>query len=65
MTQTTDLWDVVAVGINSGAHRVIAAGKTEEDADAIVKLAVMRRGVEEEFFKAVPHGDNSGIEYMA
>jgi hypothetical protein len=51
----TKLFDVVAVNIETGATRRIATGEIEEEAEAIVKLAVMRRGVDEEFFKVVPH----------
>ena len=51
----SELSDVVAVNIATGAHRLIAEGKTERNADAIVSMAVMRRGVDDEFFKVVPH----------
>jgi hypothetical protein len=47
-------YDVVAVDIESGVVRIIAHAKDEENAEAIVKMAVMRRGVDEEFFSAVP-----------
>ena len=53
MSDHEALFDVVAVNIKTGAERVIASGKTEQNAEAIVKIAVMRRGVEEEFFKTV------------
>jgi hypothetical protein len=46
---------VVAVNIATGANRVMATGLTEENAEAYVAMAVARRGVEVEFFKAVPH----------
>ena len=48
------LFDVVAVNILTGAERFIANNKTERNAEAIVSIAVMRRGIEEEFFKTVP-----------
>jgi hypothetical protein len=48
------LYDVVAVNTATGAERTMATGKTREDADAIVAMAVARRGVDEEFFKMVP-----------
>jgi hypothetical protein len=57
-----ELFDVLAVNIETGKARVLAAGKTEAKADAIVSMAVLRRGVEDEFFKAVPHGNNAGHE---
>lgn len=50
------LFDVVAVNLKTGAERHIDTGKTERNAEAIVLMAVMRRGVEEEFFKTVPAG---------
>jgi len=48
------LFDVVAVNIETSRIRLIAVLKEEGDADAIVKMAVMRRGVDEEFFSSVP-----------
>lgn len=51
-----ELFDVVAVNLNTKAERLIAEAKTEKNAEAIVMMAVMRRGVEEEFFKIVPRG---------
>jgi len=48
------LFNVVAVNISTSRERIIAENKTECDAEAIVNMAVIRRGVEEEFFKAVP-----------
>jgi hypothetical protein len=50
-----ELYDVIAVNIESKKERVLAVGKTRKNADAIVNMAVARRGVEEEFFKKVPH----------
>ena len=58
------LFDVVATNIKTGAKRFIAQDKTEGNADAIVNMAVMRRGVDEEFFTAEPqdHGDQQAEE---
>ncbi len=61
-SDTTDLWDVVAVNLQTHEHRIIASGKWEADAEAIVSMAIMRRGVDDEFFKVVPHGNTGGIE---
>lgn len=47
------LYDVVAVNIKTGAVRLIAQGETNRNADAIESMAVMRRGVKEEFFSVV------------
>ena len=43
-------FNVVAVNIKTGERRVLERNKSERDAEAIVNMAVMRRGVEEEFF---------------
>ena len=48
------LYDVIATNIKTGKHRVIASGKSEMNAEAIVNIAVMRQGVDEEFFSARP-----------
>ena len=52
---TAPSFDVVAVNIQTGEERVIASRETERDAEAIVSMAVARRGVEKEFFKSIPH----------
>lgn len=51
------LFDVIEVEI-AAPHRVrvLNAAKTEANAEAIVKMAVMRRGVEHYFFKTCPTG---------
>lgn len=60
------MFDVLAVNINTGLVRIIAHGKNEKNAEAIVAMAVMRRGVEEEFFTEVPSGSHSnGMQYDA
>lgn len=57
-----DLYDVIAVNIETGATRTIAERKSERNADAIIAMAVMRRGTADEFFKAVLRGDHAGHE---
>lgn len=52
----SDFYDVVAVNISTGKVRVMATGKDKPNAEACVKFAVMRRGVEEEFFSEVTAG---------
>ena len=47
--QTADLYDVIAVNIKTGARRTLATDKTERNAEAIIAMAVARRGVQEEF----------------
>jgi hypothetical protein len=54
--RTEHLYDVVAVNIQSGRVRLMAEGKTRDNAEAVVTMAVMRRGVEEEFYAEVPAG---------
>ena len=52
-----DLVDVVEVQIKAPHdRRIMERGLTKENADAYIKLAVMRRGVETHFYKAVPDG---------
>ena len=54
MKPTEKLFNVVAVNLETGEERILAERKTERNADAIVNMAVMRMGVEKEFFKTVP-----------
>jgi hypothetical protein len=56
-TETMELFDVVAVDI--ATRRVVALfgeRKTLRNAEAIVNMAVMRRGVDEQFYAEVPTG---------
>ena len=48
--------DVLAVNIDTRRVRLLAESKDERNAEAIINMAVMRRGVEEEFYVAVPAG---------
>jgi hypothetical protein len=50
------MYDVVAVSVESNAVRLMATNKDRKNAEAIVNMAVMRRGVDEEFFAEVPAG---------
>lgn len=55
------LYDVVGVSLNGsrspkGTVRIMATRETREEAEAFINMAVMRRGVEEEFFAKVPTG---------
>ena len=52
----SELFDVVAVNIATSEERNIASGKTLRNAEAIEMMAVMRRGVDVEFFAVVPTG---------
>lgn len=51
-----DRYDVVAVSLKDYTVRFLAERTSERNADAIVTMAVMRRGVEDEIFAAVPTG---------
>ncbi len=52
-------FDVVGVRIKTNVVRVMAKHKSEENAEAYVSIVVARRGVDEEFFAAVPEGSFS------
>lgn len=49
-------FDVLAVNLTTRKVRLMAQDKNERDAEAIVEMAVIRRGVEEEFYTTVPAG---------
>lgn len=51
-----DLFDVYEVEIRPPNNcRLMQAGLPKEDAEAFVKMAVMRRGVENHFYTTRPH----------
>lgn len=49
-TELTELFDVVAVNMDSNLVRLLAQRKSEKNAEAIINMAVMRRGLDTEFF---------------
>ena len=49
-------YDVVAVNLETNTVRLMAFAKSGPNANGIVNLAVMRRGVDEEFFAVTPAG---------
>ena len=51
------LFAVYAVTIATGERRVMAIDKTNGDAEAFVKIAIARRGVDVEFYEIVPQSD--------
>lgn len=61
------LFDVIAQNIKTGAKRFLDKSKSEGNADAIVRMAVMRRGVDEEFYYTVPadseEADNTDYDH--
>lgn len=48
-------YDVLGVNLKTRIVRVMGKDLNESDADAFERMAVLRRGVEEEFFVTVPH----------
>lgn len=48
--------DVLAVNMETHAVKVLASNLTERNADAVERLAVMRRGVETDFYTTAPAG---------
>lgn len=56
----SELYDVIATNIQTGAIRVMDRNKTKENAEAFIYFAVARRGVDIEFYKAVPAGSAEG-----
>ncbi len=55
-SERTDRFDVIATNIATGARRILERDKDESNAEAIVRMAVMRRGVDSEFYSVVPAG---------
>ena len=55
-TCVSELFDVVAVDAAKHTVRLLESSKTEQNAEAIIRFAIIRRGLEEEFFAAVPSG---------
>jgi hypothetical protein len=51
-----DRWDVIAVNLATHKIRILDHDKDFENADAIVRMAVLRRGTQEEIFKLVRSG---------
>jgi hypothetical protein len=47
-------FDVIAVDMKTLEERVIAEDKTEANAEAVMKMALMRRGVDQEFYTIRP-----------
>jgi len=50
------LYDVLAVNKATSKVRFLALDKTEKNAEAVVIMAVMRRGVDDEFYTEVKAG---------
>lgn len=50
------LYDVVAVDLHDSQVRVIEKCLTLPNAEAVIVMAVMRRGCDKEFFAEVPSG---------
>lgn len=52
----SELFDVHAVNIKTGASRVMEQNLTAANAEAYIKIAVWRRGVDEEYYVSEPAG---------
>lgn len=52
----SELFDVVAVDIKANTVRLMAESKTAANAEAVERMAIMRRGVNTEFYASVPAG---------
>ena len=65
MTTESTAYDVIAVSLKDNSTRVISTNKSLRNAEAIRDMAVIRRGVEEEFFVEVPAGKyDDGDQYL-
>lgn len=62
--KSNHLWDTLAVNIKTNKCRLFGERKDKPNADAIMKMAIMRRGCDEEFYVVVPAGlFREGDEY--
>lgn len=50
------MYDVLAVNHGTGRISIMAENKTQRNAEAIENMAIMRRGLEEDFYVTVPTG---------
>ena len=50
------MYDVIAVNMITHKVRMLGENKTERNADAIERMAVIRLGCDEEFFTTTPAG---------
>jgi hypothetical protein len=51
-----ELFDVIAVSLTTSKIRIFGQNKTARNAEAIINMAVMRRGCDEEFYTEAPAG---------
>lgn len=51
---TTARFDAVAVNIETSKVRIFERGASYKDAEAVCKMAIMRRGLDEEFYSVTP-----------
>lgn len=65
-TESKHLWDCVAVNLKTNKVRILERNKTLENAEVFNRIAVCRRGVDEEFFvKTVAGKFNDGDVYAS
>lgn len=55
-TERHQLFDVIAVNYVNKSVRMMGQDKTEENAEAVQNMAIMRRGLDTCFYKVVPAG---------
>lgn len=53
--EPAERYDVIAVEIATGRERFLGTDMGSPDAEAIIAMAIARRGVETEIYKKVPH----------
>lgn len=54
--KTEPLYDALAVNIETSKVRIFGQNKTLKNAEAISMMAIMRRGLDEEFYVEAPAG---------
>lgn len=52
----SDRVDVIAVSFETGEILWLEPDRTEANAEAVIKMAIARQGVEDRFYVAVPAG---------
>lgn len=53
---TEELFDVIAVNLKTSKIQMFDENKSEANAEAVVNMAVMRRGCDKEFYTLTPAG---------
>jgi len=56
MSETNKSLDIVAVSLRGSRILWVQENLTKPNAEAVIRMAVMRQGVEDRFFAPAPHG---------